>query len=47
MLQLQRNSAKAEIYLQNRFERDMIFALANHFKGKEQKQIQKEMSTTL
>jgi len=37
MLELQRNSAKAEIYLQERYEKEIIFSLANKFKGSEQK----------
>ena len=37
MLELQRNSAKAEIYLKDRYEKDMILAIADKFKGDDQK----------
>jgi hypothetical protein len=30
---LQRNTAKAEIYLKDRHEKEIIFALGNKFKG--------------
>lgn len=33
MQQLQRNTAKAEIYLKDRHEKEIIFALGNKFKG--------------
>lgn len=36
MLQLQRNTAKAEIYLKDRYEKEIIFALAPKFKGDRQ-----------
>ena len=36
MVQLQHNSAKAEIYLKERYEKEVIFAIANKFKAKEQ-----------
>jgi len=45
MLQLQRNSAKAEIYLQERYEKEIIFSLANKFKGSEQKIREKRFLT--
>lgn len=35
MLGLQRNAAKAEIYLKERYEKDMIMAMADKFKGDE------------
>ena len=35
MLELQRNTAKAEIYLKDRYEKEIIFALANKFKGEQ------------
>lgn len=35
MLQLQRNSAKAELYLQDRYEKEIISALGHKFKGKD------------
>ena len=37
MLQLQRNSAKAEIFLKENYQKDVILALADKFKGKEQR----------
>ena len=45
MLQLQRNSAKAEIYLKDRYEKEMILAIADKFKGEAQKIREKKFLT--
>jgi 2-keto-4-pentenoate hydratase len=34
---LQKNTAKAELYLKERYEKEIIFALKDKFKGRDQK----------
>ena len=45
MQQLPRNTATAEIYLKDRYEKEVIAALAPKFKGIEQKSRQKRFLT--
>ena len=42
MLSLQRNAAKAEIYLKERHEKEVILAMVDRFKGSEQRIRQKK-----
>jgi len=47
MQNLQRNAAKAEIYLKERHEKEIIYALADKFKAKDQKNRVKKFDSTL
>lgn len=47
MANLQRNAAKAEIYLKERHEKEIIWALCDKFKAKEQKVRRKKFDSTM
>ena len=47
MAQLQKNAAKAEIYLKDRYELEVIQALADKFKASEQKSRLRKFDSTM
>ena len=47
MAQLQKNAAKAEIYLKDRYELEVIEAMGDKFKAQEQKSRLRKFDSTL